>query len=53
MEIYENISNIFRILSFIQTTSVDIPEENEDEEERKTFNMGFLHTLLGTGEKEI
>ena len=30
---------------------MDIPDDNE--KERKTFNMGFLHTLLGTGEKEV
>ena len=33
---------------FIQSTTVDIPEANQDES--KTFDMGFLHTILGTGD---
>ena len=33
---------------FIQAIIVDIPEDNE--EDSKTFDMGFLHTLLGTSE---
>ena len=32
---------------FIQTNTVDIPDDNQDE---SIFNMGFLHKLLGTGE---
>ena len=33
---------------FIQSTNVDIPEANQDES--KTFDMGFLHKILGTGD---
>ena len=33
---------------FIQSTTVDIPEANQDES--KTFDMGFLHKILGTGD---
>ena len=33
---------------FIQAITVDIPEDNE--EDSKTLDMGFLHNLLGTSE---
>ena len=35
-----------------QTTTLDIPEDNE-EENKTVVDMGFLHTKLGTGEKEM
>ena len=33
---------------FIQTVTVDIPDDNEDGS--KTLDMGLLHGLLGTSE---
>ena len=33
---------------FIQTTTVDIPDDSQDGS--KTFDMGFLHQILGTGD---
>ena len=32
----------------IQAITVDIPDDDQDKS--KTFDMGFLHTLLGTSE---
>ena len=32
----------------VQTTTVDIPDDNLDQS--KTLDMGFLHALLGTSE---
>ena len=34
---------------FVQAINVDIPDDNE--EDSKTLDMGFLHNLLGTSEK--
>ena len=33
---------------FIQAITLDIPDDNEDDS--KTLDMGFLHNLLGTSE---